>query len=639
MLSLPATPMAVSGPPAMDRVFEPGREPIRSNPTILLMWLAAAVILVSMIWTGTFTKLQHDAEQARTDALRLTSARARIYAEQLLKTVKAIDQISLTLAYQWQRLPSALDLSDQYEKAMHHTPTYPTMIGADGRVRDSWHRESIGIDFSNADFFVHHRDHPNSELYISPLSVGVGGMTGKRTVRFSRRVNDAAGRFAGVVLVSAEPSYIASISNEDELNPGDFISVRLRSGQLLVVKTVDDRENLSAFFRADPEFARPQGVQALPGERFVDGLPRYVAWKKIDGYPLVALAGITGASALAPYEPTRSAWLSFASVTSLLVLAAALSGSAMAVRHAERRRKAERIRATFRLAVDGAREAFLIFEPLRASDGRVVDFQVEDCNERAAQLLSMPRAQLLGRSMTQTFDGERRQQGLQFLNEVLEHGFAESEYLIGSDELHQQGWFHRRAVRSGDAVAVTIRDITEAKLQEQALATLAVTDTLTGLPNRRWLNDYLPGALLRARAARKRVALLFLDLDNFKTINDTRGHAAGDDVLRAAALCVRGAVRASDSVVRLGGDEFTVLLENLERDSDAETVAAQVVKAFASSEAFAHWAAQNVSCSVGVALYPAHAQDADGLLQCADKAMYDAKTEGKNRYSVYRAPA
>lgn len=623
----------------MDRVFEPGREPIRSNATLMMMWASAALLMLSLIWGGTLVKLQHDTRQAQAEAVRLASARARIYAEQLLKTVKAIDQISLTIAYQWQHLPSAFDLTDQYEKAMHHTPTYPTTIGADGRVLDSWRRESVGIDYGQANFFAYHRDHADDALYVSPVSTGVGGMTGKRTVRFTRRVNDASGNFAGVVLVSVEPSYVASISNEDDLNAGDFISVRLVSGPLLVVKTLRNRENSGAYYRADPVFSATQDVEAQPGERFIDGLPRYVAWKKIDGYPLVALAGITEASALAPYAPTRSAWLSFATVTSLLVVLSALSGSVMAVRHAERRRRAERLRATFRLAVDGAREAFLILEPIRSADGDVTDFQVQDCNERAAQLLRMPREQLLGRYMTHTFEGERRRQTLDFLTESLAQGFAESEYVIGSDELHQPGWYHRRAVRSGDAIAVTIRDITEAKLQEQALASLAVTDTLTGLPNRRWLNDYLPGALQRARAARKRVALLFMDLDNFKTINDTQGHAAGDEVLRAAALCVRSAVRSSDHVVRLGGDEFTVLLENVERSTDAETVAAQVVKAFASSEAFAHWAAQNVSCSVGVAVYPEHAQDADGLLQCADKAMYDAKTEGKNRYSVYHLPA
>lgn len=183
-----------------------------------------------------------------------------------------------------------------------------------------------------------------------------------------------------------------------------------------------------------------------------------------------------------------------------------------------------------------------------------------------------------------------------------------------------------------------MRDITELKLHQQTLAKLAVTDTLTGLPNRRWLDDYLPGALARARSARKRVALLFIDLDNFKHINDTLGHAAGDELLRAAAICLKAAVRGSDHVVRIGGDEFTVVIENLERDADAELIASQVVKAFAQSTEFARWAAADVKASVGIALYPTHAVDAEQLLRHADEAMYAAKTAGKGCYRVFDGP-
>ncbi len=623
----------------MDRVFEPDRQAIRNNRTIYLLWAATAALFLLAIWVGTLGKLRHDLREARQDAMKLASARARVYAEQLLRTVKEIDQISLTVAYQWQNMSAELDLTDQYAKAMHHTPTYPAAIGTDGRIRSSWRKASVGLDMSQLDFFAFHRDHPETALHINPPSTGVGGMAGRQTIRFTRRVNDAAGRFAGVVMVSTEPYYLASLSNEDELNAGDFISVRLASGPLLVAKTVDDSESPAPYDRAVPRFGQPAGELRETGEKFTDGQPRYVAWKKLDDYPLVAVAGITEASAEAAYAPTRSAWLSFAAATSVLVVAMALFGSIASVRSSERRRKAERVRATFRLAVDGAREAFLMVEPVRGPNGAVADYLIEDGNERAAELYRMRREQLIGRSVEQTCGSEQRAQQMAFFNEAFEKHFAEGEYLVGGNELHLPGWFHRRAVRSGDGIAVTIRDITDAKLHEQALAALAVTDTLTGLPNRRWLNDYLPGALQRARAARKRVALLFIDLDHFKQVNDTLGHAAGDELLRSAALCLKGAVRGSDHVARLGGDEFTVLLENLERDADAELVAAQVVKAFDSSDTFARWAALNVSCSVGVALYPNHAQDAEGLLQCADAAMYDAKSAGRDRFSVWQPRA
>ncbi len=623
----------------MDHLLEPDRDAIRDKRSTVLLWTAGAALLLLAVWGGTLARIAHDTEALREQAVRLVESRARIYAEQLRRTVKEIDQISLTVAYQWQTMAVPLKLADQYEKAMHHTPTYPAAIGTDGKIVSSWREASIGLDMGGMDFFRYHRDHPGAGLRINPVSVGVGGMAGKRTIRFTRRVDDARGRFAGVVMVSTEPAYLASLGSDDAFSDGDFISVRLHPGPLLVAKTVGDRENPAAYFAGQPHFPGREGVRQDSGASFVDGMPRTIAWKILDDYPLVAVAGVTEASALAAYGPTRSAYLMYASLTTLVVLLVALSGGIAQMRNAERRRKAERVRATFRLAVDGAREAFYMIEPIRDAAGRIADYRIEDCNERAAEMSGLARERLLGRSFSDVYPESVKQWLVAFYNEAFERRFLEDELQVTDAALHQTGWFHRRAVRSGDGIAVTLRDITEFKLHQQTLAKLAVTDTLTGLPNRRWLDDYLPGALDRARSARKRVALLFIDLDNFKHINDTMGHAAGDELLRAAAVCLKTAVRGSDHVVRIGGDEFTVLVENLERDADAELIASQVVGAFAQSTHFARWAAANVKASVGVALYPTHAADAAQLLRQADLAMYAAKTAGKGCYRLVAGPA
>lgn len=618
----------------MAQVFEPDRDAIRGKRQIILRWCAGAASLMLAIWGATLAKIHYDLDSLHQQAAIHAGARARIYAEQVLRTVKEIDQISLTVKYQWQNYSGPLDLIDQYDKAMHHTPTYPAAIGPDGRIRSSWRKASIGLDLSGVDFFVYHRDNDDISLHINPPSMGVGGMTGKRTIRFTRRVDDALGRFAGVVMVSTVPSYLASLSDEDALNDGDFISVRLVDGPLLVAKTVKDVENPVPYFIGVPDFGAAQGVRLEPGERFVDKQSRYIGWKQLDGYPLVAIAGITEMSAVQPYQATQASYLVFAGGTSLLVLLAAVFGVLAQLDDAERRLKAERVRSTFRLAVDGAREAFYMVEPVRGSGGDIVDWSIEDCNERGAEMYAMPRLGLVGKRFTELYQGEAFGYLRRIMDEAFERKFVEDEVEVPHGGPHLPGWFYRRAVRSGDGIAVTIRDITEAKRHEETLKDLAVTDPMTGLPNRRWLNDYLPGALERARGERRRVALLFIDLDNFKQINDTLGHAAGDELLRAAASCLKAAVRASDHVVRLGGDEFTVLIERLERDADAERVAAQVVKAFAESEIFSRWSALDVKCSVGVAIYPAHAKDAEQLLQRADQAMYAAKTAGKGCYRV-----
>jgi diguanylate cyclase (GGDEF)-like protein len=271
---------------------------------------------------------------------------------------------------------------------------------------------------------------------------------------------------------------------------------------------------------------------------------------------------------------------------------------------------------------------------LRAPDGSIRDCLIEDCNERAAMMNGIPRSKMIRKTFSEIYDESTVEKLLKVFDRCDKLGFLEHEFLVNEDSQHQAGWFVRRAVRSGEGIAVTIRDITLAKLHEEKQIKLGFTDILTDLPNRRWLNDYLPDALFRARTTHKQLALLFIDLDNFKYINDTLGHAAGDDLLIAAATCLKGAVRSVDHVVRLGGDEFTVLIENQESGAGAESIAQEVIRMFAESEVFMRWQALNVTCSIGVALFPTHAADATSLLRCADEAMYEAKAAGKGCYRV-----
>lgn len=124
----------------------------------------------------------------------------------------------------------------------------------------------------------------------------------------------------------------------------------------------------------------------------------------------------------------------------------------------------------------------------------------------------------------------------------------------------QRKWVHRRLVRSGGALALTVRDISEAKERERQLTNMDNADALTSLPNCNWLINYLPLAVERGRNIGTGLAVLFIDLDNFKNVNDMLVHAAGDELLKAAAARVREVVHGSDHVVRLGGDEFTVVI-------------------------------------------------------------------------------
>jgi diguanylate cyclase (GGDEF)-like protein/PAS domain S-box-containing protein len=180
-----------------------------------------------------------------------------------------------------------------------------------------------------------------------------------------------------------------------------------------------------------------------------------------------------------------------------------------------------------------------------------------------------------------------------------------------------------------------LSDITDQKRAEQELRYLANYDTLTNLPNRTLLAERLSRAIVRARRQDDRIAVLFLDLDRFKDINDSLGHAAGDRILRAAAVRLQETVGAQHTVARLGGDEFTVVLENLRSPEEADKVAREIIMAFEAPLLTDDRHEVSISPSIGISLYPDHAQVPTELLKQADTAMYQAKSFGRRTFVRY----
>lgn len=189
--------------------------------------------------------------------------------------------------------------------------------------------------------------------------------------------------------------------------------------------------------------------------------------------------------------------------------------------------------------------------------------------------------------------------------------------------------------RFGHYVAV-FTEITELKLSEERLNYLAHHDPLTGLPNRLLFQDRLEQGVLQAQRRKSMIAVMFLDLDRFKLINDTLGHPIGDELLVAVAERLRRCARETDTIARLGGDEFAVILSSLTREKDVEHVAQKIIQALSSvfcvggHEVF-------VTTSIGITFYPGLNNDRSKLLEQADVAMYHAKKHGRNNYQYYTA--
>ncbi|NEU29790.1 EAL domain-containing protein [bacterium LRH843] len=183
-------------------------------------------------------------------------------------------------------------------------------------------------------------------------------------------------------------------------------------------------------------------------------------------------------------------------------------------------------------------------------------------------------------------------------------------------------------------LVLVMRDITERKKTEHTIYHLAYHDTLTELPNRRFFMEYVRKEVYRAKRNQSQLAVMFLDVDHFKNVNDSCGHEVGDLVLTEAAKRIRACLRSNDIVARIGGDEFTVLLTNVKSMTEVQGVAQRIKESFQESISSGD-KTHELSCSIGISLFPTDGVDVDELLKRADTALYVVKERGRNGYLFF----
>jgi diguanylate cyclase (GGDEF)-like protein/PAS domain S-box-containing protein len=207
------------------------------------------------------------------------------------------------------------------------------------------------------------------------------------------------------------------------------------------------------------------------------------------------------------------------------------------------------------------------------------------------------------------------------------------------DGSHYPKWMNINVVRDVPGGPVThylasFNDLSASKVAEERIRLLAYHDPLTGLPNRLLLTDRLAHALAMAKRRQGHVAVLYIDLDRFKNVNDSLGHAVGDKLLWEIAHRLNICVREEDTVSRLGGDEFVIVVESLQDQEDAASIANKVHKAF-EQPILVDGRVLHASASIGIAVYPADGESVEVLMQNADTAMYQAKAQGRNTYQFF----
>ncbi len=259
------------------------------------------------------------------------------------------------------------------------------------------------------------------------------------------------------------------------------------------------------------------------------------------------------------------------------------------------------------------------------------DWRFTYVNPRAAEILRRDAQSLLGRPYLQAFPEARDSPFELAYRRVMEERIT----LQHADFFPPwQRWFEQRVDPTAEGISVFFQDVTERKKSEARVEYLATHDGLTELPNRNLIHDRITQAIAHARRSERQIAVLYLDLDRFKVINDGFGHPFGDAVLKAAGERLAGVVRDGDTVARQGGDEFLLLLADLRRSTDVYIVAQKILEAFAQPIVL-QGREVHLSFSIGVSLFPQDGQTADALIGNADVAMYRAKDSGRNVYQFF----
>lgn len=612
---------------------------LRSHGRLLAPWPVACGALMTGLWLWAVPSIYQEKNHLRERAYIMAAAQAQTYADQIERTIGQLDYILLSLKFQWQKNGGVLNLEEQVDAGL-----VPKAAKLSVTVLD---RSGVPVTTTNPkiktrqsvallEYFRLHAASPSQDLAISKTVRSA--LTGREVLLLSRRLNGEKGAFAGVIVIAVEPATVISFVDETKLGENDFVAVRSTDGDLFSAKTKSSPQAQFPGLKSKAFFDTPNGKVYRPASYFADGKARIVAWNAVGNYPIVAIVGLAEANIEADYEQRSRKILMAAASGSLALFLLAAAGMRQAAFRIWKAQYAREVHEAYRTATENAREGFYILRPLYDKDKDITDFLIEDCNEQGAAYRGLPRESLIGKRLSVMLPALFESHMLSACREAMHTGFVEDEMLVPQHGVRAAQWLQRRLVRSGAGLAVTLRDITDIKRHEEALVQSANVDPLTSLRNRHWLINYLPAGVDLARDNGTIFAMLFVDLDDFKNINDTLGHAAGDELLKAAASRLKAAIRPNDKVARFGGDEFTIIVESAQSREEvaalAERIIATLQTPFVLGEGDRHY---HVHASIGISMFPEDGTDGQSLLKHADIAMYAAKESQKGTYRFFES--
>ena len=610
---------------------------LRRNPAIFMAWLLFSMAIALIGWGVLLANLKEAHQAVEQRALREANALARTHADRLARSLDSIDQVTRHVRLEWQLSGGRLRLEQLASDGLFPPPAlyYVTLVDADGNAFSTTLRDGELGYLGDRGYFLRQREAKADQLVIDPPIFG--RMAKRNVVHVSRRLVDDRGQFAGIVMVSVSTTFFTANYDPIVLGAQGLLAMVSANPPMELVRIGDNvlPPEMQAF-TSHPSLSPASGSRYHGAEVFEDRRARYLGWHPVRGYDITALVGLDEAATLAEFHASRHAAIRYAGWASAALALLTALAIALNTELAWRKHRLGMAQATYRLATEEGSEGFYIVQPVPDRHGAIQDFVVLDCNQQGAEFFNVRPSELIGKTVSAFRGSLDTGMFMDYLMQATQNGTYENEIDVPGNTALRLRWAHLKIIRSGDNLAVRLRDISEAKAHVAELKRRGNEDVLTGLPNRHWIQSYLPQALRHANENGARLALLFIDLDGFKKVNDTAGHAAGDELLKHAAHRLQEAVRPHDKVVRFGGDEFVVIIESIEHRIDAAHVADRVQQAFRQSFRLSQ-GVHSVGTSIGIALFPTDGEDASTLLEKADIAMYSVKTHGKAGYQFYEA--
>ncbi|WP_298232193.1 diguanylate cyclase [uncultured Azohydromonas sp.] len=490
------------------------------------------------------------------------------------------------------------------------------------------------VNISDLDFFRRARDASSDEVFVSePLESRING---KWIVVLARRMADTEGRFAGVVYGTLLTGHFSAMFEGMAL--GQHGAITLRSGSLRLVARHtpgDTGPQPVGSARVSAELAA--AVKAAPAQGFfvsrtkLDGIERTNAYRRIDSFPLYILAGLATDEFFAPWRVDAAANIALLAALTLLLA----GSSALVLRSRTRQYHAQQ--EVSRLVAEQA----LMLDSELIGIVRLKHRRITWVNKGLERMFGYRADELIGQSARIFYgDDQTFEEFGKLAYPHLEAGRAFRAPLMLRRKSGEPIWVDASGTwmqgQPGEMVWMTL-DITKDKLQHDEVVHAALYDLLTGLPNRRLMLERLKLCMQSCERFTSQLAVAFIDLDGFKAVNDAHGHDAGDVVLRVAAQRMQGAVRACDTVARIGGDEFVVILNDLEERAQCAAILERIRSVVSEPIIIPGKGPCTVSASIGVEFHGPRHTTPESLMTAADEAMYQAKKAGRNR--VHGLPA